>query len=319
MTSTTTVDFVYVTRRGACWHRRPDCTALVDGQGKARASGKQTHQPRRIARLIAEQQGREQCLVCQVTAKAPTANAGTDTPYEAVFLDRVLTPLVGTSGASWIIETQVTLTMGDTTCRMDFTLRHRSLATKIAIEIDGARKTPSGNDHDSFSRRQNELVLRGWQVLRFTNRQVMNDAEECRRQLQAMLDRVTPIAAPPVAVVPRKRGAGAPPRKPVAVVAICALIVVVAAVRFFAQDGERPVKDRRGWTTCPASAPIKGNRTGDRRVYHLPTGDWYERTKPEACFASEGAARAAGYRPARASPAGASSIRDVPLNECDQF
>ncbi|WP_051053741.1 sunset domain-containing protein [Leucobacter salsicius] len=48
-----------------------------------------------------------------------------------------------------------------------------------------------------------------------------------------------------------------------------------------------------GWS-CPAWAPIKGNASS--MIYHLPSGTFYSRTKPEECFASEGAARAAGYR-----------------------
>lgn len=48
-----------------------------------------------------------------------------------------------------------------------------------------------------------------------------------------------------------------------------------------------------GWD-CPASHPIKGNASS--MIYHMPSGAYYSRTNPEECFATESAARAAGYR-----------------------
>jgi hypothetical protein len=49
-----------------------------------------------------------------------------------------------------------------------------------------------------------------------------------------------------------------------------------------------------GEWTCPDSHPIKGNR--DSMIYHVPGGRYFNRTKPEECFASESDAVAAGYR-----------------------
>lgn len=48
-----------------------------------------------------------------------------------------------------------------------------------------------------------------------------------------------------------------------------------------------------GWD-CPAWAPIKGNASS--RIYHVPGGAYYSRTKPEECFATRWAAEQAGYR-----------------------
>jgi hypothetical protein len=46
------------------------------------------------------------------------------------------------------------------------------------------------------------------------------------------------------------------------------------------------------------SGQIKGNiGSGGSKVYHLPGGSFYNRTKPEACFANEAEAKAAGFRP----------------------
>jgi hypothetical protein len=47
---------------------------------------------------------------------------------------------------------------------------------------------------------------------------------------------------------------------------------------------------------CPAGQ-IKGNIGGSgSRVYHMPGGSFYNRTKAEQCFATEAEAQAAGFR-----------------------
>jgi len=46
--------------------------------------------------------------------------------------------------------------------------------------------------------------------------------------------------------------------------------------------------------TCPNEAPIKGNASSG--IYHVPSGQFYDRTNAEECFASESAAQDAGYR-----------------------
>lgn len=45
---------------------------------------------------------------------------------------------------------------------------------------------------------------------------------------------------------------------------------------------------------CPSFAPIKGNEGS--WIYHPPSSPWYDATNPEQCFASEAAAKAAGFR-----------------------
>ena len=45
---------------------------------------------------------------------------------------------------------------------------------------------------------------------------------------------------------------------------------------------------------CPASHPIKGNRSS--MIYHRPGAEFYDQTRPEDCFASPADAEAAGYR-----------------------
>ena len=45
---------------------------------------------------------------------------------------------------------------------------------------------------------------------------------------------------------------------------------------------------------CPASHPLKGNRSS--MIYHQPGAEFYDQTRPEDCFASPADAEAAGYR-----------------------
>jgi len=48
-----------------------------------------------------------------------------------------------------------------------------------------------------------------------------------------------------------------------------------------------------GWN-CPVGKPIKGNAQSG--VYHVPRGQYYNKTKPERCFTTEQEAQKAGYR-----------------------
>ncbi len=57
-------------------------------------------------------------------------------------------------------------------------------------------------------------------------------------------------------------------------------------------------KPAAGSMNCPSWAPIKGNASS--RIYHVPGGRYYARTKPEICFSSAAAAVRAGYRASKA-------------------
>jgi hypothetical protein len=56
---------------------------------------------------------------------------------------------------------------------------------------------------------------------------------------------------------------------------------------------------------CPASHPVKA-KVGSG-IYHLPGGQFYERTRPERCYADAAAAEADGYRAAKIGSAARSS------------
>ncbi len=45
---------------------------------------------------------------------------------------------------------------------------------------------------------------------------------------------------------------------------------------------------------CPDSHPVKANREGG--IYHLRGGVFYDRTRPEVCYATADDAERAGYR-----------------------
>lgn len=50
-------------------------------------------------------------------------------------------------------------------------------------------------------------------------------------------------------------------------------------------------------SSCPEGYPIKGNLSSSgEKIYHVPVGQFYDRTVPEACFATEADAQAAGFR-----------------------
>lgn len=55
---------VWITERGNAFHRRPNCEALLAGQGRAERRGQRTHEPRNVAYSVAIADGRGPCLQC---------------------------------------------------------------------------------------------------------------------------------------------------------------------------------------------------------------------------------------------------------------
>jgi len=70
------------------------------------------------------------------------------------------------------------------------------------------------------------------------------------------------------------------------ILAVLVLVVSTAA----AQTAPRPgVPPQDAWT-CPLTHPIKGNFTtysGERCIYHMKGGQFYGKTKPERCYATQ--------------------------------
>jgi hypothetical protein len=88
-----------------------------------------------------------------------------------------------------------------------------------------------------------------------------------------------------------------------AVVALVAVLMLIFAANVaLPQPVQRPgVEPQDAWT-CPLSQPIKGNFTtysGERCIFHVSGSGFYDKTKPECCYATEAEARADGCRRSR--------------------
>jgi len=77
-------------------------------------------------------------------------------------------------------------------------------------------------------------------------------------------------------------------------VAIAILLVGLSLIALAYRAGSQPGRAAPAGMNCPASHPIKGNRSS--MIYHQPGGEFYAQTRPEDCFASPADAEAAGYR-----------------------
>ncbi len=210
----------------------------------------------------------------------------------------------------------------------------------MLVEIDGAHKGPNAPSHDDWTRRQTAFVADAWEVLRFTNRQVMHEQEYSQRQMASTIlrerSRLTsvqsasppasapapaarsiqlPVEEPPAVRVPPARGR---PRTllPAAIFVGVALIVALnqhegpsaesSAGTSAALTSTTPIDDGRnvGFIVCPPSHSTKGNvNQRGERLFHRPGDRFYSRTKPEMCFASDTAAVSAGYGQPPADPA----------------
>ena len=85
--------------------------------------------------------------------------------------------------------------------------------------------------------------------------------------------------------------------------AIAVGMLILAANVVLPQTVARPgVQPQDAWT-CPATYPIKGNFTPtDPRemcIFHVQSGEYYSRTKPERCYATDDEARRDGCRRSR--------------------
>ena len=106
-------------------------------------------------------------------------------PVERLFCRDVLTKAVEGN----FFSGQYTLPLPSGNCRLDFAVGTKD-GRRLAIEFDGFHAHARELDPDAFNRqlrRQNELILAGWQVLRFSYYQLIQETEWCRQVLQAAL------------------------------------------------------------------------------------------------------------------------------------
>ena len=57
-------------------------------------------------------------------------------------------------------------------------------------------------------------------------------------------------------------------------------------------------KAAEGQPKIGSECVVKGNISGNNKIYHVKGGSFYERTNPEMCFATEAEAKEAGFRKA---------------------
>jgi hypothetical protein len=85
-----------------------------------------------------------------------------------------------------------------------------------------------------------------------------------------------------------------------AVSARLALAALLLTGTVAAAQTPRPGVPPQGPWTCPITHPIKGNFTPtdprERCIYHIPGADFYDRTKPERCYAIDADAVKDGCR-----------------------
>jgi hypothetical protein len=334
----------WITRGGAKYHLVPDCGALRDGQQAARDKGRSNHPVTATTVEQAMADGRDPCLRCSPPiADTLTGQWGQfirglrgfqpePTIFEREFAARVLSEVTGLRPDQ--VHPQYEITDGTGRSRyIDFAIIDR--AVRIAIEIDGGEKIADQSpqtQHEALLTRQNELVNQGWQVLRFTNSQVIHRSAQCARTVTDALAApksprtATEVERPADSGVADK-GTTAPARLPMrseqpsrprwlapVAVAVAVAAVVVASlllIRPHAQPGPiseitqqqhdlangaaAPIHEGRD---CPTAEPIKANYRSDRntRYYFTAADPYYDRTTPTSCWTSTAAARAGGYR-----------------------
>jgi hypothetical protein len=79
---------------------------------------------------------------------------------------------------------------------------------------------------------------------------------------------------------------------------VAALLLAGTTAAAQAPPARPGVPPKDAWT-CPLTHPIKGNFTtssGERCIYHMKGGQYYGKTKPERCYATEADAVKDGCR-----------------------
>lgn len=113
-------------------------------------------------------------------------------PVERLFCRDVLQPVVGRH----FFCGQYEMRLSSEKYRIDFAVNTTD-GRRLALELDGFRTHVREMDPEQFGRqlrRQNELVLAGWQVLRFSFRQLTRETETCRQ----IVRRALTASRPPV-------------------------------------------------------------------------------------------------------------------------
>lgn len=114
-------------------------------------------------------------------------------PFEHFFFENVLKHVVGIEFSA--LSVQMPFIDDDGRQRYcDFAISEGQ-EVRIAIEIDGydKRGTGTGMSHVEFidwQRRQSALTAQGWHVLRFANKDVCDEPERCKKNIQSLLSKL---------------------------------------------------------------------------------------------------------------------------------
>lgn len=318
--------------RGPAYHSREDCSGIADGQAEARRQGYPTYNPVRVplSQVQSNESPPRPCMICWprergwndwlrvmlVTEQHSGASDGS--PFELKFLEDVLMRVEHLE-PGWVeVQHQVEKLSGGV-LRPDFVIDPPGQAP-IAIEIDGYRKSAqsSPDDQGKRNRRDAELERLGYRVQHFSNKQVTNEAEWCRRRVGELLagagapvpPRIDPALAErrrqpePVSVAPSftpspPMGSPHAQRRKWWVAGGLAVAAIAVVWGVFASGaGEQPDDGFAPSSgECTDAAPIKGNISeSGEKIFHAPGWEFYSRTSAEECFATPADAEAAGYR-----------------------
>ncbi len=192
---------VWISGGGTKYHANQACSGLVDGQRKAERTGRSPWPIRGvdIAELPSE---RMPCMVCwpdepgwsDWSALEHQVLRTADSPYEVEFFGRVLKNIPGLRPPQVLVQHEFTYDLVKQ-ARMDFAIVADDV--KIAIEVDGLHKSPTGQPTDAQQQsnataRQNALTGQGWRVLRFPNSDVRLDPDRCRAEIERCLRHSSP-------------------------------------------------------------------------------------------------------------------------------
>jgi hypothetical protein len=111
----------------------------------------------------------------------------------------------------------------------------------------------------------------------------------------------TPTPVPSVATAPPATATSRPPTATAIPPTVAPTVAPTQPPKPIATTAPKPAgaSAKPSGGACPATHPVKGNRSGRDWIYHVQGGRSYNQTNPEECFATPADATAAGYRAAQ--------------------
>lgn len=110
--------------------------------------------------------------------------------YEYTFAQKVLSRVPGLS-PDHVTPQQEFVDVNGRTRRMDFAIVRNG--QRVAVEVDGFDKKGNGGgmtsaEHADYALRERSMTAEGWQVLRFANREIYDDAQALSMQIWVTLN-----------------------------------------------------------------------------------------------------------------------------------